>query len=78
MCVVCRYLNAQSTSKYRFGSDCGGRIESRANAVTGEPVPVEPWVNEIDPEDWDWFQRRWAEMDAWDWQFRYEMARSAA
>lgn len=57
---------------------CGARVVARANLATGEMIPVEPWVNDICPEDWEWFERQWAEQDAFDYRFKFEMMRSPA
>ena len=50
------------------------RITGRRHLITGEWIAVEPWVNQIHPEDWDWFQRHWDWVDAFDFKVRREIA----
>ncbi len=79
MCVACRALGTRSyyaLSSFDAAGGCGGVIEARVNAVTGEVIPVEPWVNDIHPEDWDWYQRHWDEEDLWNYRFEIEMAKA--
>jgi hypothetical protein len=48
----------------------GSRITHRANAVTGEMIPVEPWVTHIHPDAWEWFERHWAAEDEFDFKLQ--------
>lgn len=46
------------------------RIVARQNYMTGEWVKVEPWVNEIHPDDTDWFERMWVAEDEFDYKLK--------
>lgn len=72
MCAYCRALNYQHPSRY-FRPDCGRVIRARVNPFTGEDIPVDLWVNEIAPEDWDWYERHWMDMDEFDYRVRCEL-----
>lgn len=49
------------------------KVTGRVNFMTGEVIPVPPWVGEIDMEDISWFERHWASQDEWDYRFEWEM-----
>lgn len=74
MCVACRAVNLKAPSRY-FSPTCGSAlIYQRLHAVTAEPIDVELWVNQIEPEDWDWYQRHWDEMDEFEYRVRLAVA----
>jgi hypothetical protein len=52
----------------------GPRITGRVNQVTGELLDVEPWVNQIHPDDWEWYERHWLEMDEFEYRVRLAVA----
>jgi hypothetical protein len=71
--------------RYRMGFGCidpgtgyGPRMIARFNQITGEEIPVEPWVNQIHPDDWDWYENHWAWMDAFEYQVRLAVLAAGA
>lgn len=56
----------------------GPRMIARFNQITGEEIPVEPWVNQIHPDDWDWYEDHWAWMDAFEYQVRLAVLAAGA
>jgi hypothetical protein len=48
----------------------GARITGRVHLFTGEIIDLPDWVNDIDDEDWPWFERQWQEMDEFDYRMK--------